>query len=96
MITAGARVRLKSDPSVVGTVSDAEPSERAGRTFLMIELPNGRRRSVPLVQLEAVADEIDPFEDLEKGKFSSPVDLRRAITHLRMTGRLADMGGHDL
>ena len=91
MITAGARVRLKSDPSVVGTVSDAEPSERAGRTFLMIELPSGRRRSVPLVQLEAVADEIDPFEDLEKGKFSSPADLRRAITHLRMTGRLADM-----
>lgn len=91
MISAGARVRLKSNPSVIGIVTDDEPSERAGRTFLKIELPTGRRQSVPANQLEVVVAQADPFEDLSKGKFSSPDDLRRTITHLRMTGRLADM-----
>lgn len=91
MVAAGSLVRFKSDPSVIGRVTDDEPTERGGRTFVKIELPTGRRQSVPLNQLEEFADEVDPFEDLLKGKFSSPQDLRRAITHLRMTGRLADM-----
>lgn len=91
MLTTGARVRLKGDPSVIGIVTDSPATERAGRTFLKIELPTGRRQSVPCNQLELVTDEADPFEDLREGKFSAPHDLRRAITHLRMTGRLADM-----
>lgn len=91
MITAGVRVRFKDDPSRVGIVTDDEPVERAGRTFVKIELATGRRQSVPLNQLEEFADVVDPFDDLLRGKFSSPEDLRRAITHLRMTGRLADM-----
>lgn len=91
MISAGVRVRLKGDPSVVGIVTDSAPMDIAGRTFLKIDLPNGRRKSVALKQLEVIIDETDPFEDLRQGKFSSPTDLRRSITHLRMTGRLADM-----
>src|SRR3546814_17369863 len=33
----------------------------------------------------------DALVDLRNGKLSAPTDLRRALTHLRMTGRLADM-----
>ena len=91
MIAAGARVRLKANPSVAGFVTDDAPTERGGRTFLKIELPTGGRRSLPANQLEIITEQADPFEDLKNGKFSAPADLQRAITHLRMTGRLADM-----
>lgn len=91
MIPVGSRVRLRNDPSVVGIVADEPPTERGGRPFQKIELPTGRRRVVPANQLEIVQEEADAFIDLKDGKFSAPADLRRAIIHLRMTGRLADM-----
>src|SRR3546814_20185210 len=66
------------------------PEERAGRTFFQIELPTGRR-SLPANQLEHVLAAPDALVDLRNGKLSAPTDLRRALPHLRMTGRLADM-----
>lgn len=90
MFASGERVRLKNDPAVVGIVTDKPAEERAGRLFLQIELPSGRK-SYPLNQLERVTSAPDALADLRNGKLSAPADLRRAITHLRMTGRLADM-----
>lgn len=90
MFAVGERVRLKNDPSVVGVVTEAEPIERAGRRFIEIELASGRR-SFPLNQLEILSTAPDALVDLRAGKLSAPVDLRRALTHLRMTGRLADI-----
>lgn len=90
MFTPGERVRLKNDPSVVGVVTGAPEVERAGRRFLEIELPSGKA-SFPSNQLEAVSIAPDALADLRAGKLSAPEDLRRALTHLRMTGRLADM-----
>ncbi|MXP41870.1 helicase [Altererythrobacter soli] len=90
MFSTGDRVRLIHDPSVVGVVSGASGFERAGRRFIQVELPSGLA-SFPTNQLERVASPPDALVDLRAGKFSAPVDLRRALTHLRMTGRLADM-----
>lgn len=90
MFAAGSRVRLKGDPSVIGHVTDAAPVERANRTFVEVELPSGKR-TYPANQLEDVDTPPDAFVDFASGKFSAPSDLRRALTHLRMTGRLADM-----
>lgn len=90
MFSAGELVRLKNDPSTVGTVGREPAEEVHGRTFLWIDFPTGRRK-VPSAQLEAILAVADPFEDLKRGKLSAPGDLRRVITHLRMTGRLADM-----
>src|SRR3546814_11229436 len=90
MFCAGERVRLKNDPAVVGVVTDRPPEERAGRTFFQIELPTGRR-SLPANQLEHVLAAPDALVDLRNGKLSAPPDLRRALTHLPLTGRLADL-----
>ena len=90
MFSAGELVRLKNDPSTVGTVGREPAEEVHGRTFLWIDFPTGRRK-VPSAQLEAILAVADPFDDLKRGKLSAPSDLRRVITHLRMTGRLADM-----
>lgn len=90
MFVSGERVRLKNDPAIVGLVTCSAPVERAGRLFIEIELPLGCR-SFPSNQLERVTFDSNALEDLRAGKLSAPVDLRRALTHLRMTGRLADM-----
>src|SRR3546814_18218136 len=90
MFSAGELVRLKNDPSTVGTVGRERAEEVHGRTFLWIDFPTGRRK-VPSAQLEAILAVADPFEDLKRGKLSAPGDLRRVLTHLRMTGRLADL-----
>ena len=86
----GTRVRLKGDPSKIGIITSKPALERVGRTFLEIELPGGRR-TVPVGELEEVPETADALADLNAGKLSSPDDLRRALTHLRMTGKLADI-----
>lgn len=86
----GERVRLKRDPSAVGVVTDTPPQEMTGRLMIEVEFPTGRARR-PAGQLERVEAEVDALEDLRNGKLSSPIDLRRTINHLRMTGKLADM-----
>lgn len=90
MFSAGERVRLKDDPSTVGVITGGRDFERAGRRFVEVELPSGKA-SFPTNQLEPVRAQPDALKDLRAGKFSAPSDLRRALTHLRMTGRLADM-----
>ena len=91
MFGVGDRVRLKGDPSVTGVIADHPMAERAGRSFRLIELPNGDKKRYPSNQLEDAPAQADPVQDLKDGKFSAPSDLRKMITHLRMTGRLADM-----
>lgn len=83
-------MRLKRDPSAVGVVTDTPPQEMTGRLMIEVEFPTGRARR-PASQLERVEAEVDALEDLRNGKLSSPIDLRRTINHLRMTGKLADM-----
>ncbi len=90
MFVSGERVRLRNDPAVVGIITGTPQVERAGRLFVEIELPAGRR-TYPTNQLERVTSTPDALVDLRAGKLSAPADLRRALTHLRMTGRLADM-----
>lgn len=89
-MTPGMRVRMKGDPSKIGVITTKAPRESAGRTFLEIELPAGRQ-TVPVTELEEVPDSADALQDLAAGKLSSPEDLRRALTHMRMTGKLADI-----
>lgn len=91
MMPVRSRVRLKNNPSVVGIVTDDPSIELRGRSFQKIELPTGERRLVPSNQLEILPDRVDALSDLENRRFSTPSDLRQTITHLRMTGRLADM-----
>jgi superfamily II DNA or RNA helicase len=91
MFQPGTRVRLKGDPGVVGTVTATPLKQLAGRVFIEIERGSGRRDSYPANQLEEVQSAPDASCDFRANKLSAPEDLRRAVTHLRMTGDLADM-----
>ena len=87
---AGTRVRLKGDPSVVGVVTEKPPTTISNRLFQEVMLPAGLK-SFPVVQLERADTPPDALRDFADGKLSAPADVRRTLTHLRMTGRLADM-----
>lgn len=91
MFQPGTRVRLKGDPAVVGVVTNAASKELAGRIFIEVELSSGKRASFPLIEFEELQLGPDARSDFRASRLCSPDDFRRAITHLRMTGDLADM-----
>ena len=90
-VQPGTLVRLKGDPSTIGTVTEKPAVARANRKFVEIELASARRLMLPELELELVPTAPDALADLTSGRYSSPDDLRRALTHLRMTGKLADI-----
>jgi superfamily II DNA or RNA helicase len=90
MIEVGSRVRLKNDPSVTG-IALGTTREVGGRLYQGIRLADGNERNVPVSLLEVVAAQADPFADLRNRRWSAPSDLARLLTHVRLTGRLADL-----
>lgn len=45
----------------------------------------------PDYELEPVSDDhSDPYELLERGRFGRALDLRRNLTHIQLSGRLAN------
>ena len=86
---AQRRVRLKGAPTQIGMTTDATESRR-GRLYQKVMFPE-RDRWIPEDQLELVEKAQEtPIDLFRGGKFGSAADLRRTITHARITGRLAD------
>jgi len=86
----GTQVRLKFDPGRQGTCT-GKTRERAGRILIQVRFPDGPIY-VPEDQLEIISESVeDPLELLEKGKLSRATDLRRTLSHVRLSGRLANL-----
>ncbi|MXZ70797.1 MAG: DEAD/DEAH box helicase [Acidobacteria bacterium] len=89
-LETGARVRLKHDPGRVGVVG-SKTREFGGTRRWQVVFAEGTQY-VPADQLEAVRDGGDDAIDLlQRGRLGHELDLRRTITHARLTGRLADV-----
>jgi len=89
-VTAGTRVRLLGDPTRIGFLS-GEQRARRGRALIQVKFPD-MTSWVPADQLEAMPLEREsPLDLLSAGKLGRAVDLRRALAHVRLTGRLADV-----
>lgn len=87
---SGTRVRVATDPGRVG-VCTGRVRERAGVSYLQVQFPDSAQ-FVPRDHLELVAAEgDDPLDLLQRGRLARPVDLRRTVTHARLTGRLANV-----
>ena len=85
----GDRVRLKLDPSRSGVLVKAKP--RGALTLWLVQFPD-QPSWIPEDQLEpeaALAE--DPIELLANGDLSGAVALRRLLTHVRLSGRLANV-----
>lgn len=86
---AGQRVRLKHDPGRIGVITGK--TRKYGAVRWQISFPEGMHY-VPYDQLEVVEmGGDDPIDLLQRGRFGDELDLRRTITHARLTGRLADV-----
>ena len=90
-LTKGTQVRLVSDPSRTGVIIDDHPLTRRGRRRYWVQFPNIAER-IPESDLERLpASRTDPLDLLRAGSLGGPDDLRRALIHVRLTGRLADI-----
>ena len=86
----GQQVRLKHDPGRVGVVTNRTRA-RGGIRRLQVRFADGAQY-VPEDQLEGIGSEgDDPLDLLKRGRLGDAADLRRAVTHARLTGRLADV-----
>ena len=82
-------ISLKNDPARQGFLTERK-QERAERLFVQVRFPDGLQW-VPVDQIEPVADSLSPIDWLEQRKLARPVDLRRTLTHVKLSGRLADI-----
>jgi len=86
----GDAVRLRSDPGRVGSFT-GKKRERGGRELLQIRFPDAASY-VPLDQLELMTEAVqNPLDLMSSGQLFRAVDLRRCLTHVRLTGKLADV-----
>jgi len=84
------RVRLVNDPTRIGILTGKEQPRR-NRRMLQVQFADGVRW-VPENQLEEVRDaRLSPLDMLEAKKLGRPVDLRRTLTHVKLSGRLSDV-----
>jgi len=84
------RVRLSSDPGRQG-ITTGKIRIRGNRKFLQVAFPDAYQY-IAEAQLEIIDDAFeDAFDFFSKGKFGRARHLRSAITHIRLSGRLADL-----
>lgn len=87
---AGLRVRLKSNPTRTGVLSGEKTGSPASPRW-QVHFAD-RTEFVPGLALEAVSEEgSNPYEDMRRLRFANPRELRSAITHARLGGKLADL-----
>ena len=83
-------VRLISNPSRQGYTGEKSRT-MGGRLYWQVFFPDGPQY-ISAKQLEIVSTESeDAFDLFSQGKFGRVQDLRGAITHIRLSGRLADL-----
>src|ERR1700716_1314385 len=86
---AGLRVRLKSNPTRAGVLSGEKIGNIDSSRWQVI-FPD-KTDFVPGLALEPVSEKGgNPFDDMRRLRFAQPSELRSAITHARLGGKLAD------
>ena len=90
VFSPGTSVRIKSDPGRIGVVLDKTRSLGAD-IYQQVRFPDGTQFLRPS-QIEQISDENeDPLDLLRDGKFGRARDLRGLLTHVRLSGRLANL-----
>lgn len=88
-MNAGDKVRLKSDPSRVGTLT-GEEQHRGGRRRLEVRFPDGEEFYLEGA-LELVPQDASVYSLFRDGRYGRLRDLRGAVTHSRLSGKLANL-----
>jgi len=84
-----SRVRLKTAPDRQGRIT-GETQQRAGRVRYQIDFGDALE-FVGSGNIELIEDEEDIYSLITRGQYGSVSHLRMAMTHVRLSGRLADV-----
>lgn len=86
----GDEVRLRFNPSRRGVLRKLQ--ERSSGRYWLVGFGAARPGYVPESQLELVpSGPITPLDLLRTGEYGAPADFRRLLTHIRVSGKAADM-----
>lgn len=86
---SSTRVRLIGDPTKTG-ISTGQVRQQGNHQQLLVQFMV-LDQWIPVDQLEPVPTQETPLDLLRNRKFGMASDLRRTITHVRLTGKLADV-----
>lgn len=89
MIDPGIRVRLIDNPARVG-ITTGKVRELHGDSYAQVQFPDRAQYCLP-DDLELVEDFESAWDLALEGRFGRADDLRRCMTHLRLSGRLANL-----
>jgi len=87
---SGTRIRLKGDPGRIGVIT-GKSRDREGLKYWQIQFPD-MAQYVPEDQLDNIPESAeDPLDLYNEGKLGRAIDLRRTLTHVRLSGHLANL-----
>lgn len=87
----GDKVRVRDNPSRVGTLSSEPPTGSDSRRRVLVNFDDGEEYVLE-ASLEAIKRETkDPYELMRRGDYGHARDLRGAITFYRLSGKLANL-----
>ena len=86
---AGTKVRLKNDPSALGTLT-GRTRTRSGTVYYKVNFSNFSGYQ-PEYAIETFEEDEDWDELLENNKFGRPNNLRQHLTHIYLSGKLANL-----
>ena len=89
---AGLQVRLISDPGTVGVCTGNVRVRESGTKVVQVVFPGAGLTYQPEYELELVPSGVeDHFELVRQGRYSRVEHLRRSLTHIQLSGRLANL-----
>jgi SNF2 family DNA or RNA helicase len=89
MLEPGQRVCLSADPARCGTLTN-QRRVQAGRSYWRVQFPDLASWH-PEDALVAGDEPSDPLQLLRRGSLGRSTDLRKLLTHVRLSGRLANI-----
>lgn len=88
---AGIEVRLISDPGSTG-ICTGITRQRGDVLLIQVAIPGLGRTFQPEYELERVSETSgNPYELLREGAYGSASHLRRNLTHIQLSGKLANL-----
>lgn len=86
----GVSVRIKTDPSRVGILTNKNKVKN-GKTRHLVQFPDNPTWLLENALEIVNTDDNDVYSLLEKGRFGRVSDLRRNLTYIQLSGKLANL-----
>jgi hypothetical protein len=89
----GTSVRSMDNPGREGVITNAQPRKKASGTYWQVKWADGSVDFHHEEEIEPIGnlDLQDPFKLVEQGRYGRAADLRRNLTYVHLSGRLANL-----